>query len=874
MNRKNWVSALLAVVMILSLTAMIILPSGAEATLTTEQIAALPLASTATKTDGKTEYKIDSVSELLAASHNAITNSANANTSNNFVTGETIYLTEDLDINDWDYTRFATYDPETGKYTTVGKMGVSTGNYRRYDPTAPGVECDSLAEVFATLYNGFNARNARYTYFYPNINGLNHTIYNFYAYNPLIGCCATGDTTISNLTMVNAKVETAKQDASLWTGTYSALLVASADVSGGVNFNNVHIRDSHLLSQTAANLGIFVAFSNNSSAAQRRDVDIINCSVINSVVESTAASTATASLLIGAADQHVTVKNTLLMDSVVKVNAVDGDYPGSLLTSNRYGNTVLATYKDIAVVNCQYQTKETSAPAIAIAMNFNVKTKSTTEIDGLYATGNTWATIDDTGAIVGEAKPLTVLVRDKANALGGSADGLIWGTNFKVDENVQYLRYTPAPTSGFARPCVEATDENVIAPLTSTTVMNLLNSVGGEGYGMWAWTNDMSLITTDNPNAGPKEITFHFAGEEPETFLTDYEGKIIASPTKRLQMQLREWKPETGRNIKPGYAWSEAVFEANAVYVEVPHDVIYQYNDDLTHTVSCFTCEETIHNQTVSCIDYAPESVFVMGDFYHPSVYRHECICGHAWEEIDDYSTGTIQAPFSIALDKESYSYVDNTAALNLRVKRNSNLNAMTFEVRYDPAVLTYSDYVLTSADYACVINDEKAAEGLLTVAVPNVAGGILVSDVITLNFTLIPNVDLNVLENSFTVDVTMTGAIVYTPENGTEDLSASILVRDASVAATTYYVETAVIPGDVNGDTMVDMLDAVLILAKLNGNIAPEQDSYAFLIMAADVNNDGTMNLVDADMILQYVTDMDVTLLPCDKIPAYTVIA
>ena len=873
MNRKNWVSALLAVMMVLSMTAMIILPSGAAATLNEQELAALPLASTATKADGKTAYKIDSVSELLAASHNAITNSANSNSSNNFETGETIYLTADLDINDWDYSRFATYDEETGKYTTIGRMGVSTGNYRKYDPTAAGIVCDSLAEVFATLYNGFNARNARYTYFYPNLDGLNHTIYNFYAYNPLVGGCATGDATISNLTMVNAKVDTTKQDSTLWTGTYAALLVGAADVNGGINFNNVHVRDSHLYTGSASNVGMFVAFANNGNATQRRDIDIINCSVINSVVESVAENTAAASLMVGAADHHVTIQNSLLMNSIVKVNAASADYGSSFIANNRYGNTVIATYKDIAVVDCQFQTKETTASNFAIALNFNAKTKSTTTIDGLYATGNTWATIDNNGAVVGNATPLTILVRDKANLLGGGAEGLTWGTNYKVDQNVEYLRYEVNAAAGYLRPSIPVAAENIIEPLTATKVMNLLNGLTGDGYGMWAWTNDMSLITTDNPNAGPKDITFTFANLDVVTYMTDYEGKLIASASDRIQLQLREWDAAVGRDVGVGTAWSEMTFDADASYTEIPHDFTIVEGDNNTHTISCNSCDELIHNQTVPCVEYAPDSYFVMGDYFHPSVYAYECICGRIWTEIDDISTATIKTPLTLKLDKAAYSNVDVAVAVTLGVKQNTNLNAMTVELEYDPAVLAPVGMDVLNPNYACVSNDAEAANGKLILAIPHTTGGVLSGDVVTVHFGFTSNADVNVPNNSFTVNATMTGAIVYDDVNGTQDLSHQIVVPNVSVMADTFYVETNVIPGDVNGDYNVELLDAVLILAKLNNNITAEQND-AFLLMAADVNNDGVMNVIDSNMIMQYVADLPVTLLPCDTIPTFTLLA
>ncbi|MBQ4052055.1 MAG: hypothetical protein IJD09_00180, partial [Clostridia bacterium] len=127
MNRKNWLSALLAVMMVISMMACIALPAVAVSDIAQAEAEALPLASTATKTDEHTKYQINSIDELLRTSHIAPTTAPTANTSSNFAEGDIIYITADLDLSTWDPSNFATYDEGTGKYTTKGSFVANKG---------------------------------------------------------------------------------------------------------------------------------------------------------------------------------------------------------------------------------------------------------------------------------------------------------------------------------------------------------------------------------------------------------------------------------------------------------------------------------------------------------------------------------------------------------------------------------------------------------------------------------------------------------------------------------------------------------------------------------------------------------------------------
>ena len=92
LKRKNWFSALMAVTMGLSMMTVVTPAMADEIDYT-----ALPLASTAAAEDGITAYQINSVQELVDATAR-ITHGSNGKTLATFDSGDTIYLTADLDI--------------------------------------------------------------------------------------------------------------------------------------------------------------------------------------------------------------------------------------------------------------------------------------------------------------------------------------------------------------------------------------------------------------------------------------------------------------------------------------------------------------------------------------------------------------------------------------------------------------------------------------------------------------------------------------------------------------------------------------------------------------------------------------------------------
>lgn len=63
-------------------------------------------------------------------------------------------------------------------------------------------------------------------------------------------------------------------------------------------------------------------------------------------------------------------------------------------------------------------------------------------------------------------------------------------------------------------------------------------------------------------------------------------------------------------------------------------------------------------------------------------------------------------------------------------------------------------------------------------------------------------------------------------------------------------------LPGDINSDLQIDLLDVLFLLQKLSGNLSEEQETHFFLV-AADVadTGDNEVNAADASRLLQYIT-------------------
>ncbi len=361
----------------------------------------VPKASEAVKGDAYKTYYIETVSDLIGASF-AHTAAVNSNTPEGIQQGEVVYITADLDIADWDVSDWAV-DNGDGTYTTKGYLSkISTTRYK-YDATVEGKTVNSKQEVFATMYTGFNSRDARYTHAGFDIDGLNHTIDNYYAYNALIAGCLSGGAVMKNLTFTNALVDTTKQD-SIWTSDAAAIAVNSTDtysssesIGTGAYLDNVHIYNSEVIKSGGEGAAILVECATNSDV--KRPPRITNCSIVDCTVTG-GANVFNYGLFVGEWENAGYIKNCIAVNSTIEVESIHENGSVSFLgAGSRQNRTSVSEISNVALIGCKIVNAADVASDVALVFSYNEKntmgvnyqagTKPATEqADGTYLDKN------------------------------------------------------------------------------------------------------------------------------------------------------------------------------------------------------------------------------------------------------------------------------------------------------------------------------------------------------------------------------------------------------------------------------------------------------------------------------------------------------
>jgi len=835
MNRKNWFSAILAVMMVISMMACIALPAVAASDITLDEARQLPLASSVSASDTHTKYQINSVSELIAASIASVTSNPTANTTYAFLAGDTLYLTADLDISNWSgWERWATYDAGTGKYTTIGNHVANPNktSYLVYSPTAPGVECANLAEVFAVLFNGFNARNAKYNIGYFNFDGMGHTIYNYYDHASFFAATLSGDATIKNLTFENALVDTAKEDTTLWTNRSAAILLRSTDNGGGANIDNVHIKNSTLIAN-AGTSGMFVSVVNNNSPDHTRNCDISNCTLTGSTLECTKEEEVYGiGLIAGVLDQRGSVKNCLLQDNTIKLKS-DVTSLSFAITSqykkNSFGNMMVDTIDNVALINNKVLTQKTTDPGMAVLLDTVQGTKGPIAIDNIYAMGNTWATTDANWNVTGTVNPVENLINDPENKLGNTATGLTLGNNIKVDAGVTKILNIPNESMGLGRANVAPTAVNKVTNMTPDLIKTVY---GGADYAQFVMDNNSVL------------------------FAADADGKVAVDGAALSGVS--GWTVD-GQAVVPDL--NNLVINQSTVYTASTHSfTMVPVAGSHQHQVTCNTCTDAAHNYTVSCEEFAVEGNPVPGDYYVNPHIPYTCVCGNSWIA-EDTTAPAPETPITVAFDSPHYTGNDAAVKVSLGAKADANLLAYTATVTFDAGKLEYVDY---STAFNCVVDDSNKANGVLVVAFAQAGGLVLNTEAMTLNFTT-KNI---ASDGSMDLQVAV-GTVVVSTANGA--LRKTPLTPNTGISADLYYVPDGAAPiftaGDVNKDTKVNLLDAVLVIQEINGTMHANQQAV-FEPWAADVDGDRYISSNDVTILLQNSVGIAVTLIPATQRP------
>jgi len=483
--KKRLLCTLICVVMLLGMfPALPLVAETATGILTEEEIANLPLASTAAKNDGIRAYKIDSVDELIAAAASTFVGtalkvsgdsytSASSYIHEKFVetatfdrgdlsTYDTIYITQDLDIAAWEET---------------------TGN------------------TFADVYDGFNKHAKLYTTPSFILDGQNHTISGFTDTHPLIYGNMLG--TIKNLKMTGASVVAAGYNGG--TSYYASAVLCKGTEIGGIVFENVHMDNCHL-STIKSPAGLFIPYPNNAN----RNVTFMNCSINRSSVTSTAASANGIGLFVGQfGGTNFKAYNCVAANSTVIVPTIKAASDGSaFLFGNLDNGDVIKTavMDNVASINNTFITGNTTA--VGIIATFGNAQNITASATNVYAVGNVTKTTAD-----GASVDLTNLFVDADNLL----------KTFTVSEVTTDTAVTMALNKAEASGDT-AVNTGASSNLTVDTAMGLMNgntALTDSDYLNWSVSNT-AVTTTSTP---AYVATFETEGDTLH-FLADSTGKI------------------------------------------------------------------------------------------------------------------------------------------------------------------------------------------------------------------------------------------------------------------------------------------------------------------------------------------------------------
>jgi len=161
------------------------------------------------------------------------------------------------------------------------------------------------------------------------------------------------------------------------------------------------------------------------------------------------------------------------------------------------------------------------------------------------------------------------------------------------------------------------------------------------------------------------------------------------------------------------------------------------------------------------------------------------------------------------------------------------------------------------STAFNCVVDDTDKANGVVTVAFVQAGGQILNAEAMTLNFQTV-NVTA---DGTVGVNVAVTEAVVDT---GSETVNKMPLNTQAADSAAVVYVPSVPAPvftaGDVNNDSAINLLDAVLTVQHVSGTMYAGQ-AATFEPWAANVDGDTAISVNDVTLLLKKAVNMPVDL-------------
>lgn len=188
-------------------------------------------------------------------------------------------------------------------------------------------------------------------------------------------------------------------------------------------------------------------------------------------------------------------------------------------------------------------------------------------------------------------------------------------------------------------------------------------------------------------------------------------------------------------------------------------------------------------------------------------------------------------------------TYPGDTIKVPISVRNNPGISSIKLTVTYDPAVLgykgcTFNEALTSIAGSQTVVNDTQSGRVVLSWVVANAAYTDAKGDIAVLDFEV-----KSVAENT-----SSPVSISYEPESTFDNnlVDQKFLIKNGAVQVNT------IRPGDINGDGTVNVNDALLLLNYVCDLRKDEVKGNP------DVNGDGKVNNKDVVILLRYIAEIE----------------
>ncbi len=417
------------------------------------------------------------------------------------------------------------------------------------------------------------------------------------------------------------------------------------------------------------------------------------------------------------------------------------------------------------------------------------------------------------------------------------------------------------------------------------------NANGGNGApGSQTKTKDVSLTLSSSK---PTRDGYTFTGWAESSDATTAKYSAGGTYTTNTSITLYAvWSPnkyEISYDLNGGYANISGQVKAHGTNInicEVIPEKIYTiyvlvYEDEMENITKSVQCKFLgwSTSSTATTASYQPGDTFttnanvtlyavwsdpVVGTLDTPTKYGYEFLGWYTQEtggtkitentviteDTTIYAHWQTNATPSEPVDPESPQFVisdintkaGSTVTVDISVKNNPGITAFNFAIDYPTEVMTltgveYKTLFSTKATGSKTMTSPFIISWFSTASEDETANGVIA----TLTF----KVNEDVEAGSYPINLT------YDENNVFDSTFTNITfaVDNGDVTITDY------VPGDVNGDTVVNMKDIVLLQQYLNDWDVTIDEA------AANVNGDTSVNMKDIVLLQQYLNDWDVEL-------------